>query len=49
MDLIVNNGIHEEILTGFDTASFTEEWTKNSTWSISFKVTKKIKMHSPLI
>lgn len=43
MDLIVNNGIHEEILTGFDTASFTEEWTKNSTWSISFKVTKKNK------
>jgi hypothetical protein len=40
MDLIVNNGIDEEILVDFNADDFAEEWQKNSTWSVNFSVTK---------
>lgn len=40
MDLIVNNGIDEEILVDFNVDDFVEDWEKNSAWSVSFSVTK---------
>ncbi|MDD9148164.1 phage tail protein [Sporolactobacillus sp. CQH2019] len=39
-DLLVNDGTNEEILIDYDPASLTEEWQKNSAWSLSLTALK---------
>jgi Protein of unknown function (DUF1142). len=42
-DLLVNDGTNEEILIDYDPASLTEEWQKNSAWSLSLTALKTVR------
>ena len=44
-DLIIRDyeGNHEEILVGYEKGSFTENWQQNTTWEISFTISKNEK------
>ncbi|MCO7175563.1 phage tail protein [Sporolactobacillus kofuensis] len=42
-DLLINDGVNEEILIDFDPDSFKEDWQKNSAWSIGFTVPRTVR------
>lgn len=42
-DLLVNDGVNEEILIDFDPDSFKEDWQKNSAWSVGFTIPKTVR------
>ncbi|WP_010051796.1 phage tail protein, partial [Carnobacterium maltaromaticum] len=42
MELLVKNGDYEEILIDFDYENFTENWQKNTSWTIEFRLDKTV-------